>query len=197
MSLCKFNPKLVSQVYFEKSNIKQDYSGWYIFFPRLYVSLSKEHNINSKSEIQQLIQVVNQTKENSDIKGLHFYGEDCLNIIEILYSNKVIDSKMYEEIHSEIKFSLIAAEAAYKRLIQQNFYPDKFFVKNLNGYILFKNDQKAKTHYELMVDMKKTTDAAIQKYIDQQRQELNTVSNFDFTLFIKSLNSGNVQNPDA
>ncbi len=197
MALCKFNPKLVSQVYFEKSKIESVYRGWKISLPRLYVSLSKERNINSNNEIQQLIQVVNQTKENSDIKGLNFYGKQGLEAVEILYTHKIIDSKMYEEIHSEIKFSLIAAEAAYKKLINQNFYPDKLFSDDFYGDISFTDDLKAKTSYELMVDMKKTTDEAIQKYIEQQRQELNTISNFDSNLFIESLNSGNVSNPDA
>lgn len=197
MALCKFNPKLVSQVYFEKSKIESVYRCWKISLPRLYVSLSKERNINSNNEIQQLIQVVNQTKENSDIKCLNFYGKQGLEAVEILYANKVIDSKMYETIHSEIKFSLIAAEEAYKKLINQNFYPDKLFSDDFSGDISFTDDLKAKTSYELMVDMKKTTEEAIQKYIEQQRQELNTVLNFDFNLFLDSLKSGNVSNPDA
>ena len=197
MAICKFNPKIVSQVYFEKSCIDHSYGTWCIKMPRLFVSLSKDKNIKSSDQMQQFIDVVANAKEISDIKGLNFYGEEGLDAAEILYANKVIDSKFYHAIQEEIKDSLIAAEVTYNNLIKKGFYPDKLLTKTFHGNINFKQSTEQKNTYEMLVDMKQAIDKAKQDYIQKQRDEINQLSNFDNNLFIENLKSGNVQNPDA
>ncbi len=197
MAICKFNPKIVSQVYFEKSCIDYSYGTWRIKMPRLFVSLSKDKNIKSSDQMQQFIDVVANAKEISDIKGLNFYGEEGLDAVEILYANKVIDSKFYHAIQEEIKHSLIAAEVTYNNLIKKGFYPDKLLTNTFHGDINFKQSTEQKNTYEMLVDMKQAIDKAKQDYIQKQRDEINQLSNFDSNLFIENLKSGNVQNPDV
>lgn len=200
MAICKFNPKLVSQVYLFESRAELSTYGsiWYITHNRLFVSLSKSSNINKNDDqFAQFINVMQNSKENSDIKQLDFYGNQGLEVLDFLFSNKVIDSKFYETAYTKIKHSAIANKAAYDKLINDGYYPDKLYTDTFSGDIKMTNDVKAKEQYKLMVEMKKSTNNAISAYISKQREEMNSIpSKIDFSDFLLSLKSGQVENPD-
>lgn len=200
MAICKFNPKLVSQVYLFESRAELSTYGsiWCITHNRLFVSLSKSSNINkSDDQVAQFINVMQNSKENSDIKQLNFHGTQGLEVLDFLFANKVIDSKFYETLYTKIKHSLIVNQSAYNKLLDKGYYPDRLYTDTFGGDIKMTNDVKAKEQYKLMVEMKKSTDDAISSYISKQREEMNSIPlKIDFSDFLLSLKSGQVENPD-
>lgn len=200
MAICKFNPKLVSQVYFDEGKAEFSPYGptWCITHTRLFVSLDKSSNVNkSNDQITQFINVMQNSKGTSDIKSINFYGTQGLEALDILFANKVIDSKLYETLYTKIKHSAIANKAAYDKLINEGYYPDKLYTDTFYGDIKMANDLKAKQQYLSIANMKDTTDDAIASYIRKQREEMNSIpSKIDFSDFLLSLKFGQVENPD-